>query len=118
MDYFAAAIMTEDQESGVMDLIMDTVEAHTREEAIGIMTDKHQGGHTLVHRVRAIFIGSGENSQIDARVEEYLTLLRLGRKIEAIKLYRQHSGLGLKDAKDWIDSLQTKHAAFPPEHSR
>jgi ribosomal protein L7/L12 len=113
MDYFAVAIMTEDQESGVMDLIMDTVQSHSREEAIGIMTDKHQGGHTLVHRVRAIFIGSGEDSQIDARVEEYLSLLREGKKIHAIKLYREHSGLDLKDAKDWIDNLQSKHGAFP-----
>ncbi len=115
MDYFAAAIMTEDTESGVMDLIMDTIEANTREEAIGIMTDKFQGGHTLVHRVRAIFIGSGKDSQIDVRVEEYITLLRAGTKIQAIKLYREHSGLGLKEAKDYIDALETKHHAYPAD---
>jgi large subunit ribosomal protein L7/L12 len=28
-----------------------------------------------------------------------------GNKIEAIKLYREQSGLGLKEAKDFIDSL-------------
>jgi len=118
MDYFAAAIMTEDNESGVMDLHMDTVEANSREEAMGIMTDKFQGGHTLVHRVRAIFIGAGGDSQIDVRVEQYLVELREGRKIQAIKLYREHTGLGLKESKDYIDALQIKHGANPPDHSR
>jgi ribosomal protein L7/L12 len=36
---------------------------------------------------------------------EILDLLRRGRKIQAIKLYRQETGAGLKDAKDFIDSL-------------
>jgi len=31
--------------------------------------------------------------------------LRAGKKIEAIKLYREQTGLGLKEAKDFIDSL-------------
>ncbi len=45
-----------------------------------------------------------------------------GRKIEAIKLYREHSGQGLKESKDFIDALErelrekepTKFTAPPP----
>ena len=36
---------------------------------------------------------------------EILDLVRDGRKIEAIKLYREETGVGLKEAKDYIDSL-------------
>jgi ribosomal protein L7/L12 len=35
--------------------------------------------------------------------QEIETALHQGRKIEAIKLYRQYSGLGLKESKDIID---------------
>ena len=37
--------------------------------------------------------------------EEVRVLAREGRKIEAIKLYRERSGLGLAQAKAVIDSL-------------
>ena len=36
---------------------------------------------------------------------EILDLVRRGKKIEAIKVYREQTGLGLKEAKDYIDSL-------------
>jgi hypothetical protein len=35
--------------------------------------------------------------------EEIQKLVRAGQKIEAIKLYRLHSGVGLKEAKDHIE---------------
>jgi ribosomal protein L7/L12 len=31
--------------------------------------------------------------------------LRAGNKIEAIKLYREHTGLGLKEAKDAVEEM-------------
>jgi hypothetical protein len=34
---------------------------------------------------------------------EPATLLTEGRKIEAIKVLRNSSGIGLKEAKDWVD---------------
>ena len=37
---------------------------------------------------------------------EILDLVREGRKIEAIKVYREETGVGLKEAKDFIDSLE------------
>ncbi len=33
-------------------------------------------------------------------------LLRSGRKIEAIKVYRQQTGIGLKEAKDAVDAME------------
>jgi large subunit ribosomal protein L7/L12 len=36
---------------------------------------------------------------------EIMYQLQLGNKIEAIKIYREQTGLGLKEAKDFIDSL-------------
>ena len=36
---------------------------------------------------------------------QLLELVREGKKIEAIKLYRESSGVGLKEAKDFVESL-------------
>ncbi len=41
-------------------------------------------------------------------VAEVGTLLARGQKIEAIKQVREHTGMGLKEAKDWVDRLETK----------
>ena len=41
--------------------------------------------------------------------------LMAGRKIEAIKLYREATGKGLKDGKDFIDRLVEKLAERDPE---
>jgi ribosomal protein L7/L12 len=38
-----------------------------------------------------------------------LELLRAGRKIEAIKEYRQRTGAGLKDAKESVEALAARH---------
>jgi ribosomal protein L7/L12 len=40
-----------------------------------------------------------------------LTLLAAGRKIEAIKVYREATGVGLKDAKDAVEALEARAAA-------
>lgn len=37
---------------------------------------------------------------------EITDAVRAGQKIQAIKLYRQESGAGLKDAKDFIEEYQ------------
>jgi large subunit ribosomal protein L7/L12 len=37
---------------------------------------------------------------------EILDLVRQGRKIEAIKLYRQETGVGLREAKEFVDALE------------
>lgn len=46
----------------------------------------------------------GESSM--PHMPEVERLVREGRKIEAIKVYREMTGLGLKEAKDAVDTLQ------------
>ncbi|PZS28112.1 MAG: 50S ribosomal protein L12 [Pseudonocardiales bacterium] len=41
----------------------------------------------------------------DALSAEILDLLGRGRKIEAIKVYRERTGVGLKEAKDAVERL-------------
>ena len=47
--------------------------------------------------------------------QQILNALIAGRKIEAIKLYREATGKGLKDAKDFIDRLVEELAERHPE---
>ncbi len=47
--------------------------------------------------------------------QQILNALIAGRKIEAIKLYREATGKGLKDAKDFIDRLVEELAERDPE---
>src|SRR5437764_14638715 len=37
-----------------------------------------------------------------------LDALRRGRKIEAIKLYREAAGVGLKEAKDYVEAIERR----------
>jgi ribosomal protein L7/L12 len=41
----------------------------------------------------------------DPRMAEVRALAAGGRKIEAIKVYREITGLGLKEAKDAVDAM-------------
>jgi hypothetical protein len=49
---------------------------------------------------------SSASRDIEARV---LEALRRDHKIEAIKLYREATGAGLRDAKDYVESLARTH---------
>lgn len=52
----------------------------------------------------------------DAAIEGQLrSLLADGRKLEAIKLYREHTGAGLAEAKDAVESLE--HGGPLPQRS-
>jgi ribosomal protein L7/L12 len=70
----------------------DAVEAMARSD----MLDRPKPKREPVERL--------SDHQIAGQVE---LLLRSGRKIEAIKLYREHTGLGLKEAKDWVEALES-----------
>lgn len=48
-------------------------------------------------------------------MEEIVSALADGNKIEAIKLYREASGVGLKDAKDAVEALIPKLVEKEPE---
>jgi ribosomal protein L7/L12 len=42
------------------------------------------------------------------------SFLQQGQKIEAIKVYREHTGVGLKEAKDAIEKMQAPGQKDPP----
>jgi Ribosomal protein L7/L12 C-terminal domain len=51
---------------------------------------------------------AGQELDIDPKVmDEIRQLLDAGQKIEAIKLLREATGLGLTEAKQFVDSLDT-----------
>ncbi len=55
------------------------------------------------HNLVTNLIGRCDPSAADKVIRDYLAQ---GDKIGAIKYYRAVSGLGLKEAKDYVDSLQ------------
>lgn len=46
--------------------------------------------------------------------EAILTAVKAGNKIEAIKLCREATGMGLAEAKDWVEKLETAPDALLP----
>lgn len=55
----------------------------------------------VLHRLG---LQTGEASAADQ--SDIIELLRQGQKIEAIKLYRERTGLGLKEAKDAVEAIE------------
>ena len=51
----------------------------------------------------------------DNDLKEVLNAILANRKIEAIKLYREYSGVGLKEAKDAVEELEKKLQTESPE---
>ncbi len=49
---------------------------------------------------------------------EVIAYLERGEKIGAIKLYREKTNLGLKDAKDAVEAIETRMGLGPPTASR
>jgi ribosomal protein L7/L12 len=49
---------------------------------------------------------AGITMPIDPLTTQVQELLRTNQKIQAIKLYRQATGAGLKDAKEWIEAIE------------
>jgi hypothetical protein len=47
-------------------------------------------------------LGIDPNQGLDKQLSE---LVRSGQKIEAIKLYREQTGIGLKEAKEYVERL-------------
>ncbi|NJK43870.1 MAG: hypothetical protein HC933_05910 [Pleurocapsa sp. SU_196_0] len=50
-----------------------------------------------------------DNASPQAWEQDLLELIRSNQKIEAIKLYREQTGLGLKEAKDAVEALERRH---------
>ena len=51
----------------------------------------------------------------DEQIETLSACVFQGRKIEAIKLYREMTGLGLKEAKDAVEELETSLRTSAPD---
>ncbi len=52
---------------------------------------------------------SSGDSQSDSLERQIIEFIRADRVIEAVKLYRERTGLGLKEAKDAVDELRRLH---------
>lgn len=50
-------------------------------------------------------VQSASELAIPELAEQIVDLLKQGQKIEAVKLYREHAGVGLKEAKDIVDEI-------------
>jgi ribosomal protein L7/L12 len=103
-------------ESPLQDLL-DGIRAHIaagrKIEAIKLYREATGAGLAEAKRaVELIEAGKPPASDANASLGEDWTphavsdLVRQGRKIEAIKRYREATGLGLKEAKDAVDALE------------
>ncbi len=52
---------------------------------------------------------AGPDQPASESEDEVLNLMRSGKKISAIKAYRERTGVGLKEAKDAVEALAAKH---------
>ncbi|MCA9835721.1 MAG: ribosomal protein L7/L12 [Trueperaceae bacterium] len=57
------------------------------------------------------FLSRKPRPHTEFQVEHLATLLKEGRKLEAIKYYREAKGVGLKEAKDYVESLDQEESA-------
>lgn len=48
---------------------------------------------------------------------EIVSLLEQGKKIQAVKLYRERTGVGLKEAKDAVDAIAAERHILAPAGS-
>jgi hypothetical protein len=49
-------------------------------------------------------LGEYEIYKEPSYIEEVRRLAKEGRKLEAVQLYKENTGMGLKESKDWVDS--------------
>ncbi|HEY7349566.1 MAG TPA: ribosomal protein L7/L12 [Ktedonobacterales bacterium] len=57
-------------------------------------------------------LGIDPNTAFAGPSEQIKWLLMQGKKIEAIKVYREQTGLGLKEAKDTIDAIERQMRGY------
>ncbi len=49
--------------------------------------------------------------------EEVLTWLREGKKVQAIKIVRAHTGMGLRESKEYVEGLAVREGMAPAPRS-
>ena len=72
--------------------------------------DAHQQGHAA-SPAKSTGFASDASSHVPDSVRQALAA---GNKIEAIRLLREHAGIGLKDAKDRVDALAASSGSGSP----
>ncbi|WP_017414796.1 ribosomal protein L7/L12 [Clostridium tunisiense] len=71
----------------------------------GLKSDINRMNLTLEKIAKQVGVTGTVIENID---EELINLILQGKKIKAIKRYRMVTGIGLKEAKDYIDSLDAQ----------
>jgi len=69
------------------------------------LSPKARGNNSRLERKVDLILkhlGIDPNQGVEKTIME---LMKSGRKIEAIKLYREQTGVGLKEAKDYVEGL-------------
>jgi len=64
------------------------------------------GGHLVELLLARESLSSGPSMRVDETAIEHM--LRRGNKIEAIKIYREKTGVGLKEAKDAVEAIERR----------
>jgi ribosomal protein L7/L12 len=100
---YAVAVNLEDLDSGLITLQQTSVAAENRFEAIGRAVDRFLSEGSLIHSYKVTINDGQEN------LSEVIDFLLEGKKIAAIKCYREMTGIGLKEAKDAVDRIETEY---------
>jgi hypothetical protein len=98
---YVVAVNLEDIDTGAVNLHQKAFDdCENKYEAAGraVLYYLQNFGGSLIHSIDVQGFGGDD--------QDYIELIKAGRKIEAIKLYRERSGLGLRDAKMYIDSIK------------
>ena len=103
MKNYAVAVNLEDLDSGLITLHQTSLTAKCRFEAIGRAVDKFLTNGTLLHSYKVTINDGCEE------LSEVIDLLLAGKKIAAIKKYREMSGMGLKEAKVAVDQFEIEY---------
>lgn len=72
-------------------------------EAKALVDFLSQGGHLATQESKPATLSTGLSD--DQLLTKLKSLVQAGQKIQAIKIYREATGVGLKEAKDFVDQL-------------
>jgi ribosomal protein L7/L12/sugar lactone lactonase YvrE len=81
-------------------------------QAVELVEAMQRGEQVDLHLLQVLTPASGHSTSLDpAIMQQIVDLIKSGDKIGAIKLFRQATGVGLKDAKDTIDAMEVAISA-------
>ena len=98
---YTVAVNLENIDSGLITLHQVNFKCENRFEAIGRAVNKLMDDRVAIHSFKVSMTGHDCGGEIS----EYIDLLEQGKKIQAIKLYRERTGHELRESKEFIDNL-------------